>query len=1034
MQKSNEGSRLRVILNLSALFLFTRALGFAQENTGKIVGTVTDSSGASVSAAKIVATSPRIPTGLTTTSDGYGRYVIEAVPIGTYQITVAKEGFSTIKQNNVVVNLGSQVDYNPKLVVGQLSQVVEVSESAISLDTTSSRTATNITASQFDNLPKGRSFNTLLQMAPGVRQETKNGNAGVGGYQVDGASGSENSFVIDGVDVSDIRRGSLRAQNAIPLEFVQEIEIKSSGFEAQYGGAAGGVINVATRPGSNEWHGQIMYQFTDDALNPRPRGWWQRSVASANAAEFFAPKEDSYSTRYPGGIFSGPILRDRIFFTAGYFPQLFSTDRTVDYTSGARKFHQDSIQHFFMGRLDVNPVSKIQINSSWIWSPLKQTGNLPNVDPRIPAPTNNLAIQGGYQPAQTYTASVNFAPSDRWLLSARYGYKYQNDKLGNYGLSGAPYLSYQTPSSAAGVTLPPELVGGTGFTNVSSTFGVIKDITTRHNVYLDTSYIAHIAGQQHSFKVGYALARIGNDVKDDYANGNFRIYWGDSYSRGSITNAKGQYGYYIWEDGVRHDSIVNSRNQGFYLQDSWRIHPRVTLNLGVRFENEFLPPYRKEVNGIKIANPVSFNWGDKIAPRLGVAWDLLGDGRWKVSGSYGIYYDVLKYELARGSFGGDYWVSHVYKLDTTNLLSLGKANPAAGGTQINQYDNRTVPINSKGELEGIDPRIHPMDERRLNVALEHQFAQRLVGSVRYTRSDILHGIEDIGVLNADDDEEYLIGNPGFGDTRDTKSIYGQKTPNGKEFLVPKAVRQYNAVEFRLQGQANRFNYLTSYTWSRLYGNWSGLANSDESGRSDPGVSRAFDLPYYYFDASGSQKNVFGRLATDRPHEFKFFGSYDLHTKLGSTVFGLSQVAYSGSLDSTSVIYLSAPTFPNGRGDMGRTPVFTQTDLGINHTISMTEKLKLRLEANFLNILNQSIVVSRTTQINRAGAISFGKLPPDKFFNGYKLSDFVYPGNFTVSGLPQYNPIYNLPGGNYRAGGAGAYQSPREIRLGLRFMF
>ena len=103
------------------------------------------------------------------------------------------------------------------------------------------------------------------------------------------------------------------------------------------------------------------------------------------------------------------------------------------------------------------------------------------------------------------------------------------------------------------------------------------------------------------------------------------------------------------------------------------------------------------------------------------------------------------------------------------------------------------------------------------------------------------------------------------------------------------------------------------------GNSSGQANSDESGRSDPGVSRAFDLPYYYFDASGSQSNVLGRLGTDRPHTLKLFGSYDVESKIGKTTFGVSQMAWSGTPDSTSVIYISAPTFPYGRGDLGRTP-------------------------------------------------------------------------------------------------------------------
>ncbi|MBI3207809.1 MAG: TonB-dependent receptor [Candidatus Solibacter usitatus] len=978
--------------------------------------------------AKLTATSPNLPGVLNANSDGTGRYLFEAVPIGVYTITVTKQGFATVRQLNLEVKLGSQVDYNPRLEVGQLSQVVEVADSSVSLDMTNSRTATNISASQFDNLPKGRTFNTLLQIAPGVRLETKNGNAGVGGYQVDGASGSENSFVLDGVDVSDIRRGSLRLQNAIPPEFVQEVEVKSSGFEAQYGGAAGGVINVATRGGTNAFHGQMAMEFTNNQLNPRSRGYYQRAAANANLSEFFAPKEDTYRTFYPAAIFSGPILPNRIYFTSGFSPTYGRTERYPEYTSGTRSFTYEQINYQSLNRLDLAAGSKLQVNTSWIWSPQRTKGRLPNVDPRIAAPSNDLTVQGGWQPAQTYTASAYYSLTPNVVLSARYGYKYQNDKDGNYGLSGAPFLVYQN-AAPAGVPLP----GATGFTNVSSTFGVVKDTQTRHNVFLDGSWLKNIGGQQHNFKFGYALARLGNDVVDDYQNGRFNIFWGDSFSRGSITGAKGQYGYYIWEDGVRHNAAVNSRNQGFFLQDAWHISKRVTLNLGVRFENEFLPPYRAVQNGIKIANPVAFGWGEKVAPRLGGAWDVKGDGRWKVSGSFGYYYDVMKYELARGSFGGDYWVSHVYLLDNPNVLALGKGNPAAGGREIVNYDNRTVPINARGELEGIDPNIKPFKSRRINVALDHAFTSRTTLGIRYTRTDILAGIEDIGIEDGDD-EVYLIGNPGLGETRNPKSPWGQKFPNGQNFLVPKAKRQYDAVEFRLQGARRNVSYLGSYTWSRLFGNWSGLANADESGRSDPGVSRAFDSPFYYIDQTGSQKTVEGRLGTDRPHEFKLFASYDLKSKLGSTVFGLNQVAYSGTVDTTTVVYHTAPTTPYGRGDLSRTPTITQTDLGINHNIKVGEKATLRLSANAVNLFNQAVVISRVTQINRAGAISDARLPVAQFFKGYDVTKFVYPGNFTVAGLPQYNPIYGLPGGNYRTGGQGAFQAPRELRLGIRFLF
>ena len=1022
----------------ATLLLSCALVGFstlkAQENYGQVSGTVTDPTAAGIPGARVELTSPSLPRPLVATSDEQGKFTFLRVPSGTYSLNIGKDGFSKYTQRMLEVRLGSQININAALKVGAVSEVVEVSESAISLDPTSSQTTTNITAKAFDTLPKGRNFHTLLAMAPGVRFEPKNGNAGVGGFQVDGASGSENAFLIDGVDTSDIRRGSLRQQNSIPFEFIQEIQIKSAGFGAEYGGATGGVVNVVTRGGSNEWHGSVQTQFTSNQLNPRPRGYWQRSPLGADIADFFAPKEDSYRVLYPGFDLGGPILKNQLFFRTAYMPEFERRERNIAYTSNPRTFTREDIRHYMLNRVDWSPFSKLQTYASWVWSPIRQQGVLPTQDIRIAAPSNDQSVLGGYQPSQTVTLGGNYSITSRFLVSARYGYKYQNDKLPNYGLPGDAFITYGNATSNSPLPVPAQFAGANGFRNISSNLLTKKDITTRQNLYLDSSYILSLKGQQHIFKFGYANARVSNDVETLYPNGNFTLFWGDKFSRGSIAGQTGAYGYYVWDDGVRNLGNVNSRNQGFYVQDQWQVHKNVTLNLGVRFENEFLPPYKAEVNGRKVANPISFNWGDKIAPRIGGAWDVRGDGKWKVAGSFGFYYDVLKYELARGSFGSDYWVSTVYRLDNPNISALGLTTPGALGPKITSYDNRTLPINAAGEIEGIDPGIKPYKSREFSASVTHQINEKLVASVRYARKDLLRAIEDIGVLDAEENEQYVIGNPGFGQTRDPKSVYGGKTPNGKEFLVPKAVRQYDGVEFRLDGRYSRnLNVMGSYTWSRLYGNYSGAANSDESGRSDPGVSRAFDLPYYYFDASGSQKNVLGRLGTDRPHTFKGFATYTLNTRAGATYFGLTQNAFSGTPDSTSVIYLSAPTFPYGRADLGSTPFFTQTDLSISHSVKLSERVTLRLDANAINVLNQAIVVSRTTQLNRNGAIASNRLPPDAskggFFAGYDPKQFV-----TTKATPYYNPIYGLPGGSYRAGGAGGYQNPREIRLGVKLMF
>src|SRR5262249_9059133 len=159
--------------------------------------------------------------------------------------------------------------------------------------------------------------------------------------------------------------------------------------------------------------------------------------------------------------------------------------------------------------------------------------------------------------------------------------------------------------------------------------------------------------------------------------------------------------------------------------------------------------------------------------------------------------------------------------------------------------------------------IKPMLSRELVVASEHRLWSNLVFSARYTRKRVVRAIEDFGSLDAQENEVFFVGNPGFG-ASDTKKF---NAPNGQP-LTPKARRDYDSAEFRVdrrfsKGNLRNLNVFASYTYSRLYGNWAGLANSDEAGRSQPNISRAFDQPQSNFDSKGN--NVFGLLPTDRPH-------------------------------------------------------------------------------------------------------------------------------------------------------------------------
>jgi hypothetical protein len=1010
---------------------------------------VTDQSGAAVPGAYVSATSDTLPRGLSSTTDDRGWYSFHALPVGVYSVHVIAPGFHALRFQNLNVRIGEQVIFNARLSLGSVTESIEVSDSAHALDTASSQTVTTITASTFEGVARGRGFHTILMMAPGVRQEIKAGAAGVGGVSIDGASGSENTYFIDGVNVADVMSGALRAQNAVPLEFVSQLQVKSGGFEAEFGGATGGVINVATRGGSNTFHGEVQFQATSGRWNAADRGYYQRSPLDAAQAEYFVPRKDNYRVLYPGISLGGPLLRDRLFGFSSYMPEREWTGRTIDYgVAGMQRFESRRVREYAINRLDFVPRSDLQINTAWVWSPAARKGGLPVRDARIRPAQTDFAALGDYVPSQTFSLTTTYSPTSRVLISLRYGYKYLNGRTNNYGLSASPYVLYRTPSSAA-ENVPSDYAASAGFQTNAGSFAVDKDITSRHSINGDVSRVSSLFGQQHIIKAGYAFNRTFNDISDGYTQGRFDIFWGETFSRGNLTGARGAYGYYVWEDGPRHNNRAIGHNHGVYIQDTWRALRNVTLNLGVRLEREYLPPYTPEVNGIRVQSPIDFGWSEKIAPRLGGSWDIGGQGRWKLSGSYGLFYDLMKYTLARESFGGDYWVSHVYRLDRPDILSLSLSDPGALGQRITSFDNRSLPINSRGELSGIDPNLRPYTTREITVALDRMLNSRLQAGVRYTRKQLLRAIEDIGVLNENDTEVYIIGNPGFGLTRDPGSVYGAKTPDGREFLVPEARRDYDALEFRLEGEIGRTHIIGSYTLSRLYGNYAGLANSDEAGRMDPSISRSFDLPTYYFDSSGRQRNVEGRLATDRPHVFKLFGWREFRNRLGASNIGVTQLAMSGGLDSTTVGYLTAPTFPFGRGDLGRMPVFTQTDLNLTHTFRLSERFQLKLEAVATNLLNQAAVLSRVTQINRTGNITARQLPLNQFFAGYDVAEFLRPGG----GLPP-NPIYGLPGGDpadgglvYRSGksdlssaflatnpGFGAYQGPRTFRLGLRMTF
>jgi hypothetical protein len=459
---------------------------------------------------------------------------------------------------------------------------------------------------------------------------------------------------------------------------------------------------------------------------------------------------------------------------------------------------------------------------------------------------------------------------------------------------------------------------------------------------------------------------------------------------------------------------VTSTMLGLFMQDAWTINNKLTVNLGVRTERERVPAYLVADDVPEFA--LNFPFSSKLAPRAGFAYDIKGDGNWKLGGSWGIFYDTFKLELPRGSFGGDKWLSYYYALETfdwPNLVSGANCPPVCNGTIIRGAPTATNPIGgidfrhpSFGS-DAIDPDLKPMKLQEASLTLDHQLNDVMAMGVRYVHKQVDRAIEDTGFLLPDGSEGYVIANPGEGIT-----ALAFTNPN---VPLPTAVRDYDAVEFAFDKRlASNWSLRASYTWSRLFGNYSGLTQSDENGRTSPNVGRLFDYPAMMFQDGGTP--ALGPLATDRPHQVK--GQFIYQFGFGTSL-GLNQYMASGLPVSREVGILPPNNYPVnylGRGSDGRTPMFSQTDMFVQHTFRMGDR-GLQLSLNVLNLFNQDTAVGKFSTYHKTG--TSGVLIDERAF---------YTGTQTISSL--LGTVIPDP----RFLMENSFQAPILARLGVKFTF
>src|SRR4051812_15772026 len=307
----------RISAVLVALALAITGTATAQERFGALQGRVTDQQGSPVPGVAVTVTDVQSGTPRTFITDSSGQYQAPDLNPGRYNVAFELSGFAKVERKDVSVLLGRTFQLDTQMQVGALTETVQVTAAAAPLvDARSTLIAHNVSAEEFDRLPKGRSFQSVAMTAPSVNEGIIGADQGL---QVNGASGAENSFTVDGIVTNSLINGQSR-QNTV-FEYLQEVQVKTSGISAEYGGALGGVVSAVTKSGGNVFRGETHYYFEGSPLAAGPV---QRLVLEPNAektAFFTQDNEDNSRAQEFGGSLGGPIVHNRLFFFGSYSPR-----------------------------------------------------------------------------------------------------------------------------------------------------------------------------------------------------------------------------------------------------------------------------------------------------------------------------------------------------------------------------------------------------------------------------------------------------------------------------------------------------------------------------------------------------------------------------------------------------------------------------------------------------------------------------------------------------------------------------------------
>ncbi len=1007
---------MKSIFAMLAIALLVTSV-FAQVPTGKITGKAADKDGGPLPGVSVVADSPKLVGTATAVSDEQGVYRLFSLPAGTYSIRFTLPGFKTTTRREIILQTEQTLTLNITLEQSALNEEVTVVGQSPLIDVKSTTKGSTMNKEVFMQLPRNRDFTGLLATVPGVQYE----NNTQGGLSVDGASGTENQFYVDGTNINGLRIG-LQSQSIV-MEQLEEVKVSASGYSAEFGGSMGGVINVISRSGGNEFHADAFGYFNNQQLwmqgkgrdtlrlypyyvNPITVG--QYEYVNTDDMYFNGGKNRDDYQRWEGVFnLSGYIIKDKLWFFGSFNPTFartyadrwFSSD-PIDLTKAklpgqlaydpqqgrtTYNFYQKLYYWYWQGKLTAAPIAGMRISVSAVSNFYDYRGSIPGYtgtstkyysyrpdwNPINPS-TGAALLTAGQQPGFDYpnwsgAANIDYTVSNNFLVSLRGGYFYNNQNNQQLFVPGTQYVfSGSNLSTTTYPEISDSLRHASGWNNGAGTTVTSRYINSRMSGNLDLTYYLTLAGE-HAWKAGIQYIRLHEDVNSGPVAPLVTLVWGTPFINVDGTVVMGKYGNYQirndFQSPYGSNFNVASNNWAIYLQDSWTIGQKLTLNLGVRTESEYIPSLATNDPLYKNYKPIQFGFDKKLAPRLGAVYDVFGDSSLKVFASYGRYYDVMKLYMAEGSYGGFKWWTSYYTFDNydfTKIAASGdisnKADQAAGGTYMFSRNWRTV------SWDTTDTNLKPVSQDEYSFGAEKKISEELSFSARFVFKHLIRTIEDVGVMVQDAQgnysEQYYIANPGEGWTLPTSQ--GGRFDD-KFWPAPKAKRDYLGLNLALEKRfADNWQGGINYTWSQMKGNYGGLSSSDEAGRNSPNVERYWDMYFERYDIHG--RPLDNILPSDRTHYFKLYGSY-------AFPFGLTvgTVAYGRSgLPLTTVLsFNDMQIYPDGYNNLNeRLPFLFTADLYLEYNLRIAKKYTINLNATISNFTNTSTVTSYSMQYNQ----------------------------------------------------------------------